>query len=673
MSMRIDVRPDPVNQGGKVLLRIGEGPSPLENDFIWELVDYADPAALSVSADGIKAYVDTSGMPPNNIYEVRVTAQPKEGYSGEPVSAEAVFTVYPAPISRDYVEDVFHRATDLVERMGPSAEQRDFRPPVQASPAETTPPQEIGSERLSALGDRKNGGQPIPVRVTMERRFPEDRDSDNNLAIWQTIRNRTEAVRFRNFQDFIDDVLCEDLENTPRGIRVHRTQLINPYHGVDAYNLLLTATEAFLMTQAGVFVPDRNLDANVPGEESRVGSPVTFRDLSNRLREYLGGNGLPYLDRIVRALGNQPPPGSTREEDVRDLTAFPDCVYDPDTDTRNILVFDEGFRHPLMLELIWNYWHEESMLVQTINAITMRFQNRRGPANRDPLAHLELDSLRPLNNLLWGYLQEEYRRLTVQRRAYEYDHQYGLSLYGKAVPDMRTVDSRSKFLEAFHNLLTLCTTFYKQSDDTTVNPDPFPLLNALKEVHLILAQGAHNQFGDLTWTARVEMLTQQWLLARPEMNEYLRGRPMVPYQEDWMGRVDTMKSLQGWGDTPATNFHDLAIFGEQLLLSVRYTDWVGINLPSPAGVWALYWRPEIQGYLHAYRAATGVDLTADAAASVPSEIRYMRPSELLRRRLAESVNGNGKSNGKATPLLTSQPETPIRAPQSFRERKALRK
>ena len=54
--------------------------------------------------------------------------------------------------------------------------------------------------------------------------------------------------------------------------------------------------------------------------------------------------------------------------------------------------------------------------------------------------------------------------------------------------------------------------------------DGFPLLNALKEVHLLLAEGAHNQFGDLPWTARVEMLIQQWLLARPEMREFLQGR-----------------------------------------------------------------------------------------------------------------------------------------------------
>ncbi len=668
MTMRIDVRPDPVFQGGRAILRIDGGPSPLENDFIWELVDFPDHPALSTSADGTKAYIDTTSMPPNNLYEVRVMANPKPGYPGEPVSAEAVFTVSPAPISRDFVETVLQRATNLVDRITPPGGEKSFSSAVPPSGTGTTNPS-------ASSGDSSGGGNgSIPVRVTMERRFPEDRDSENNLALWQTIRNRTDAIQFRNYQDFIDDILCnDDPENRSarnRILNAHRRQIVNPYHGVDAYNILQTATEVFLMTQAGVFVPDGELsNKNVPGEESRLGSPITFRELDFRLRKLLGGNGLPYLDRIVRALGNRPAPGQTRVSDDRDLTGFPDCVYDPDGEGTNILVFDEGFRHPLMLELIWNYWHEEAMLVQTINAITLRFQNRRGPSEQDPLAHLELDPLRPLNNLLWGYLQEEYRRLTVPRRAYEYDHEYGLTLYGKAVPDLRTVDSRSKFLEAFHNLLTLCTTFYKQADDTTVNPDPFPLLNALKEVHLILAQGAHNQFGDMTWAARVEMLTQQWLLARPEMNEYLRGRPMVPYQEDWMGRVDTMKALQGWGDTPAPVFHDLAVFGEQLLLSIRYTDWVGINLPGPAGVWALYWRPEIQGYIHDYRAATGVDLTADVVNSVPVEMRSMRPSELLRRRLAEG--GNGKLNGNAAPLLNSSSAAP--APQSFRERKALRR
>jgi hypothetical protein len=46
-------------------------------------------------------------------------------------------------------------------------------------------------------------------------------------------------------------------------------------------------------------------------------------------------------------------------------------------------------------------------LVQAINAITRRFQNMRGAEGRDPLAQLEIDPLRLLNNLPWAYTQDE--------------------------------------------------------------------------------------------------------------------------------------------------------------------------------------------------------------------------------------------------------------------------
>jgi len=90
------------------------------------------------------------------------------------------------------------------------------------------------------------------------------------------------------------------------------------------------------------------------------------------------------------------------------------------------------------------------------------------------------------------------------------------------VPRLRSADSRSKFLEAFHHLLHRCSIFYKEDNDTTVIADGFALLNALQEVHILLAEGANNQFGDLPWTARAEMLMQQWLLSRPEMRDVTR-------------------------------------------------------------------------------------------------------------------------------------------------------
>ena len=292
----------------------------------------------------------------------------------------------------------------------------------------------------------------------------------------------------------------------------------------------------------------------------------------------------------------------------------------------------EKLDNPCLLELIWSYWHEEGMLVQTVNAITRRFQNVRAPTSQDPLSNLEMDPLRPLNNLLWSYIQDEQHRLTVARRHYEYDHHYGLRLEGKAVQNFRPVDTRSKFLEAFHHLLRLCTVFYKQDDDTTVKADAFPVLNALKEVHLILSQGAHNQFGDLPSTARIEMLIQEWLLARPEFREFLPTRIMVAYPEPWMDRVDAMKKLQGWTDTSVLHFRSLGMFGEQLLLSIRWGHWSDEFEPVKALNWARFFRPQAQGYIHAYRAATGVDLSADPTVNAPVDSTL--PSVLLQKRLA---------------------------------------
>ena len=192
---------------------------------------------------------------------------------------------------------------------------------------------------------------------------------------------------------------------------------------------------------------------------------------------------------------------------------------------------------------------------------------------------MEIDPLRPLNNMLWGYIQDEQHRLTVVRRAYEYDHHYGMTLYGKAVPKLHAADSRSKFLEAFHHLLYLCTDFFESDDDTTVIPDGFPLLNALKEVHLLLAEGVHNQFGDLPRTARLEMLIQQWLLG---------GRNCATSSEPADGSLQRVLDGPSRYDEEAarldgstvTHFHDLAVFGEQLLLSIRYGDWSDDHQPG---------------------------------------------------------------------------------------------
>ncbi|MGH9882203.1 MAG: hypothetical protein ACRD6N_12265 [Pyrinomonadaceae bacterium] len=493
-------------------------------------------------------------------------------------------------------------------------------------------------------------------RVSLTRT---DQVVTGDSALWAAIRNRTDAIQFQNFADFIERVFCEDggdtgdrvcspesentLQHGRKGGKGHRAATLKErgeellagpsIYGVDAYNLLKLATQAFLLLEAGVVIKrPRGSDGQqtgddtdiVPGEDTRIGEEIDFATLKEKLKAYLGQvngvtKGLPYLERIVDALV---------ASDVTQGSPFCDGLL------------QYRFTCPSMLELIWSYWHEEGMLVQTMNAICMRFQNKRGPSDRDPLANLEIDALRPLNNLIWGFIQDEYNRLTIPRRAYEYDHHYGLKILGKAVPELRSADSRSKFIEAFHNLLYRTAGFYRSDSDTTVIADGFPLLSALREVHLLLAEGAHNQFGDLPWTARAEMLMTQWLLGRQEMREFLRGRAMVPYQERWMGQVDTMKKLQGWTDTTITHFRNLAVFGEQVMLSIRYGDWNAVNDQDAAKTWARYWRPEIQGYIHAYLSATGIDLSDDIVDQRGAPARYVQPATALRDRLS-AQNGKG--------------------------------
>lgn len=474
-----------------------------------------------------------------------------------------------------------------------------------------------------------------------------------DIALWILIRQATEALKFDNYRRFIDYAFCKD--DSGLNMERFRDELealgggngspgrrFLPFTDTDAYRRLKVATEAFMMVNCEVALFD--------GELNNLYDQPTLDDVERRLS--LHGNALDtsslktYFERVAG--------GRQDEKTLPYLALIRDKLRDvgiketllPDLRQSNGQVLEQCFgilrdklTRPCLLELIWSYWHEEGMLVQTMNALSRRFQNMRAPGERDPLANLEIDPLRPLNSLFWGYIQDEQHRLTMARRVYEYDHHYGISLYGKAVPAMRPADSRSQFLEAFHNLLSVCAAFFHQDDDTTVIADGFRVLNGLKEVHLILSQGAHNQFGELPSTARQEMLIQQWLLARPEFREFLPTRIMVAYPEKWMDRVDAMKTLQGWTDTSVLHFRNLGIFGEQVLLAIRFGDWSNTEDPVRAANWARFWRAEIQGYTHAYRVVTGVDLTAEITDPRQETDRYLQPSFHLRNRLAQQQGG----------------------------------
>ncbi|MEU4065089.1 hypothetical protein AB0F25_22185 [Streptomyces wedmorensis] len=481
-------------------------------------------------------------------------------------------------------------------------------------------------------------GQHASVSVQLQ---PPGVARTENQVLWSAIRNSSDALGFREYEDFIDLVLCrssQGLDKVTQKLQADGKASMQsvwahsglPYPDVDAYWLLKTATEAFMRLRCGIHI-----------SSTYLGDPFEGLDLEKEQRRYEDGPlDLEKLKSMWSAL-IEPIPQDPRFytlpyfakilDRLRDVPVRGGSSFDFPCDA----ILRYKLTHPCLIELLWSYWEEESLLVQSLIEISRRFQNIRRADGPDPLSHLELAPLLPLGNLLWGYIQDEQHRLSVVRRAYEYDHHYGITLLGKAVPPLRGADSRSKFLEAFHSLMKLCTTFFRQADDMTVTPDGFPVLNGLKEVHLLLTEGQHNQYGDLPWTARQEMLMEQYLLARPEMRQFLPARAMVAYPEPWMGTVDVMKKLQGWTDTPTLHFHNLAAFGERILLSIRFGDWNSINDRDEAANWARYWRAEIQGYIHAYRAATGVDLTSD-------RLDVTMPAVHLRRRSAQPLSRAGR-------------------------------
>ncbi|GAC1339011.1 MAG: hypothetical protein NVSMB18_06440 [Acetobacteraceae bacterium] len=498
-----------------------------------------------------------------------------------------------------------------------------------------------------------------PVVVALTR--PDDPSFEQyEVALWDVIAATSKATSFSVYSDFLDAFFdhrsATDRDNTywetKRNSAVRRP--VSPY-GLDAWDLVTTATDIFVKHQAGALSDVTWLATQKHFGKAHVSPP------------FVDTGKAKFEDALAAQIGKNPNLSTYLELVRRKLAELPTLdFFSLSTDRSGIFI--DRIESPLLVELIWSYWMEQGMLVQTMNAIALRFQNAVSPELANPLRNLATDPLRPLSNLLWGYVQTEGGRLPIARRVYEYAHAYGLDLVGKAVPAMNVVESRLGFLEAFHTLLQAALAFYKEHDDLTVKADGFPLLNLLTEVHTLLAKGADNQFNDLPWTARSEMMSMQWLLARPEFREFLGGRIMVPYPEPWMDRVDSMKSLQGWTDTSITAFYWLATYSEQILLSIRYGNWSMITDGALAAHWAERWRYAVQSYAHYYRQVTGVDLAVQPADMRDGAQRFRQPSLLIGERATQRqpprVTGPASRPALPAPAPTVQ-MPPVRRPATL--------
>jgi len=111
---------------------------------------------------------------------------------------------------------------------------------------------------------------------------------------------------------------------------------------------------------------------------------------------------------------------------------------------------------------------------------------------------------------------------------------------------------------------------------------------------------------------------------------------MVPYDEPWMDRVDSMKALQGWDNTSVSFYHDLAIYGEKIILGIRFNNWTTISTRDSATNWADAFRDAIQRYIHSYYTVTGIDIAAQNV-HINNGANYLLPSILIQNRTRKQM------------------------------------
>lgn len=264
------------------------------------------------------------------------------------------------------------------------------------------------------------------------------------------------------------------------------------------------------------------------------------------------------------------------------------------------------------VEHIYSYFLELGGVFETLDQVIRRFapEARRPPAPQ--LNRFDVSPLQPVARLLWGYKEDRDNRTTRDQRRMEYLRQYGLDL-DPHTPAAEAFEHRSLFLQYFHTLLNVCAQYFQQLEQTTVNPSAFSVLAALRPLHMLLAEGAHNQYQFMTDKARVELIVVQDILSQDPVQRFLGAPANVPYPAPWMGAVDSMRRIMRRTDTSVTEFFNLALLGESILLTIRFGPFnPAFTDDLVAGGWAQALQPFIRQYIYSYRSVTGVDLAADA-------------------------------------------------------------
>jgi hypothetical protein len=284
-----------------------------------------------------------------------------------------------------------------------------------------------------------------------------------------------------------------------------------------------------------------------------------------------------------------------------------------------------------LVEPIWSFWLDAAHLARLTTLLAARqIEAHMTGSSRIPKLNLPP----PLIALLKTWFDDHRNGDRASARAANYVAHYGLHLPGdRGRPSVTS----SRFLDAFHTVL-LEAVRHKTASLRTSQPDADYLVLLLRRLHLNLAQTASlvvegvptpdlfTRLGMSLSLGRADLLTAQWLLARPELTAALRGAILVPYAEAWAPPLDQLRHLTGTADSLTFFYYELATTAEALLLSIRFANWPQ-STSSAATNWANFWQPEILRYLVAYQEVTGIPLTEASAKD-----RATQPADAIERR-----------------------------------------
>jgi hypothetical protein len=284
-----------------------------------------------------------------------------------------------------------------------------------------------------------------------------------------------------------------------------------------------------------------------------------------------------------------------------------------------------------LVEPIWSFWLDAAHLARLTTVLAARQIEAHMPgSSRIPKLNLPP----PLIALLKSWFDDHRNGDRASARAANYVAHYGLHLPGdRSLPSVKS----SRFLDAFHTVL-LEAVRHKAASLRTSPSDAGYLVLLLRRLHLNLAHTASRvvegvptpdeftRLGMSLSLGRADLLTAQWLLARPELTAALRGAILVPYAEPWAPPLDHLRHLTDTIDSLTLFYFELATTSEALLLSIRFGNWPEAS-SAAATNWANFWQAEILRYLVAYQEVTGVSLTEASAKD-----RSTQPADAIERR-----------------------------------------